>query len=89
MSRFLVLLYGVAGYATFFATFLYLIAFVTGLPVPFTLDAGGPAAPLWTAVLVDVGLIALFGVQHTIMARPRFKAWLTRWLPPGSDAGAV
>jgi protein-S-isoprenylcysteine O-methyltransferase Ste14 len=81
MSRFLTLLFGVAGYAVFFATFLWLIGFVTGFVVPVTVDAGGPSSPLPTALLIDVGLIALFGVQHTVMARPRFKQWLTRFVP--------
>lgn len=81
MSRLPILLFGVTGYAIFFATFLYLIGFVSGYVVPFTVDAGGAQSPLWQAVLVDVGLITLFGVQHTIMARPAFKAWLTRFLP--------
>ena len=81
----LVLLYGVGGYAVFLATFLYLIGFVTGLLVPFTADAGGPLAPLGApagrAVIVDVALIALFGLQHTVMARPWFKRWLERFVP--------
>lgn len=81
MSRLPILLFGVAGYAVFLATFLWLIAFVTGFFVPVTVDGGGPAAPWPTAVLVDTGLVALFGVQHTMMARPRFKRWLTRFVP--------
>jgi protein-S-isoprenylcysteine O-methyltransferase Ste14 len=81
MSRTLALSYGVAGYAVFLATFLYLIGFVTGLVVPVTVDAGGAAAPPWAAALIDVGLVALFGLQHTVMARPRSKRALTRVLP--------
>ncbi len=81
MTRTLTLLFGVAGYAVFFATFLYLIGFVTGLFVPITVDAGGPAGDPLTAVLVNVALIALFGVQHTIMARPAWKRWFTRIVP--------
>lgn len=82
MSRLLTLLFGVGGYAVFFATFLYLIGFVSGLWVPITVDAGGPEAAPWLAVLINIGLISLFGVQHTIMARPAFKRWLTRFVPP-------
>jgi protein-S-isoprenylcysteine O-methyltransferase Ste14 len=81
MSRFLTLSYGLLGYIVFLATFLYLIAFVTGLPVPYTVDAGGPESALRTAILVDVGLIALFGIQHSIMARPGFKRRWTRIVP--------
>lgn len=81
MKRTLILLYGVTGYAIFFATFLYLIGFVTGHVVPLSVDAGGTLGEPLTAVLVDIGLIALFGVQHTIMARPAFKAWFTNFVP--------
>lgn len=85
MSRFLILLFGVGGYAVFLATFLYLLGFVTGLVVPTSVDGGGPESPLGVALLVDVGLVALFGVQHTIMARPWFKRWLTRFLSPAIE----
>src|SRR5690606_12763088 len=53
----------------------------SGLVVPMTVDGGGPSAPLGLALAINAGLIALFAVQHTIMARPRFKRWLARWLP--------
>jgi methanethiol S-methyltransferase len=82
MVRGLYLLFGVFAYAFFFATFLYLIAFVGGFAiVPKTVDAGGQMGDLWTAVLVDLGLIALFGVQHTVMARQGFKRAWTRFVP--------
>jgi protein-S-isoprenylcysteine O-methyltransferase Ste14 len=81
MARILTLLFGVAGYAVFFATFLYLIGFVSGLVTPTTLDHGGVASPFWPALLVNVGFVALFGVQHCVMARPWFKHWLTRFVP--------
>lgn len=69
-------------YAAFFAVFLYLIAFVGDLPlVPLTVDRG-PAVGAGTAVAIDLALIALFGVQHSVMARPSFKAWWTRLVPP-------
>jgi protein-S-isoprenylcysteine O-methyltransferase Ste14 len=79
--RYFILLFGVAGYAVFFATFLYLIGFVTGLVVPVHVDGGGAEAPLGAALLIDAALVALFGVQHSIMARPWFKHWLTRLVP--------
>jgi methanethiol S-methyltransferase len=81
MSRILTLLFGVTGYAIFFATFVYLIGFVTGFVVPTSIAAGGPATDPATALLIDVGLILLFGVQHAIMARPWFKRWWTRIVP--------
>jgi protein-S-isoprenylcysteine O-methyltransferase Ste14 len=83
MARILCLLFGVAAYLLFFATFLYLIAFVGSLPwVPLTVDRGGAAGPLALALVVDVALIALFGVQHSVMARPGFKRAWTRIVPP-------
>lgn len=75
------LLFGVACYAVFFLTFLYLIAFVEDAPfVPRTVS-NGPAAATGVALAIDLALIALFGVQHSVMARPRFKAWWTKIVP--------
>jgi protein-S-isoprenylcysteine O-methyltransferase Ste14 len=74
------LLFAVAVYGLFFAAFLYLIGFVGNLYVPRSIDIG-PAAPQMTALLVNAGLIALFGLQHSIMARRGFKAALTRVWP--------
>lgn len=85
MSRFLTLTYGVLGYTVFFATFLYLIGFVTGFFVPVTVDQGGTEGPLGVAILINVALIALFGVQHTIMARPRFKKAIAGVIPPSIE----
>lgn len=81
MSRILILLFGLAAYLIFFATFLYLIAFVGDLPgVPRTIDRG-PEAGLAAAIVIDLALIALFGLQHSVMARPGFKAGWTRVVP--------
>ena len=81
MSRSLTMLFALVAYAIFFATFLYLIAFVGNIAVvPRTVDVG-PAAPVATAVAINVALIALFGLQHSIMARQGFKAWWTRVIP--------
>jgi protein-S-isoprenylcysteine O-methyltransferase Ste14 len=79
-SRWLGLLYGAACYALFLATFLYAIGFVSGLVVPRTVD-GGLRAPIAEAVLVNGGILALFAVQHTIMARRAFKRAWTRIVP--------
>lgn len=74
------LVYGTTCYAIFFVTFLYLIGWLTGLAVPVSIDSGQPiSAP--AAVAVDLALIALFGVQHSVMARPAFKRWLTSFVP--------
>jgi protein-S-isoprenylcysteine O-methyltransferase Ste14 len=85
MSRSMILLFGVTGYAVFFTTFLYLIGFVTGLVVPVHVDGGGPASSPTEAVLIDALLVAAFGVQHTVMARPWFKQWLTRFVPHAAE----
>ena len=80
MGRFLALLYGAAAYALFFATFLYAIGFVIGWGVPRGIDDGVAEAPA-TALLVDLLLLGLFAVQHSLMARPGFKRWWTRLVP--------
>lgn len=81
MVRAIYLLFGVVAYLIFFATFLYLIAFVGNLPqAPRTVDHG-PNAALAVAVVIDIALIALFGLQHSVMARKGFKAAWTRIVP--------
>jgi methanethiol S-methyltransferase len=77
MKRFLVLMYGVVNYIVCLGVFMYLAAFIGNLGVPRSMDSA-PGAPLWLAILTDTLLIALFGVQHSIMARPAFKRWWTK-----------
>ena len=85
MGRSFNLLFALVAYAIFFLTFLYLVAFVGNLPlVPVTVDRG-PGAPAGTALIIDIALIALFGVQHSVMARQGFKAWWTRVVPRTSE----
>jgi methanethiol S-methyltransferase len=81
MKRLAYLLYGGVCYGVFVATFLYVIAFVEALPVPLTVDAGGPSSSPATALLVDVLLLTLFAVQHSAMARRGFKEVWTRIVP--------
>jgi protein-S-isoprenylcysteine O-methyltransferase Ste14 len=73
-------LYGIASYLVFFATILYAIGFVMGLVVPKTIDTGRDSSATH-AVIVNVLLMTLFAVQHSVMARPRFKAWWTQFVP--------
>ncbi len=84
MKRTAVLLYGVAVYLLFLATFLYLIGFIGNFFVPLSIDVG-PTVPVAEAVVTDLLLVALFGFQHTIMARTRFKLWLTKLIPQPAE----
>ena len=80
ISRIVTFIYGAASYLVFFATFLYAIGFVGNFAVPKSLDSAA-ADPWQTALLVDLGLLSLFALQHSIMARPAFKRMITRVLP--------
>lgn len=85
MQRSLNIVFALVAYAIFFVTFLYLIAFVGNIAVvPRTVDIG-PTAPAAAALVIDLALIALFGLQHSVMARPGFKAWWTRVVPPPAE----
>ncbi len=79
-ARHAMLAYGLLAYASFHASFLYLILFLNDVPLPFSLGSGSPR-PLGWALAIDVGLIALFALQHTVMARPAFKRVWTRFVP--------
>jgi protein-S-isoprenylcysteine O-methyltransferase Ste14 len=80
-GRLLAFLYGAAAYAVFFATFLYAIGFLGNFAVPKSMDSAAEG-PWQTALLTDLGLLALFALQHSIMARPAFKRALTRFVSP-------
>jgi methanethiol S-methyltransferase len=83
-SRAAILLYGVATYLFFLVVFVYTIGFVGGFVVPKHIE-NGVLVDRTSAILVDVVLLALFAIQHTIMARPAFKRWWTRIVPPAAE----
>ena len=78
--KFIAFLYGIAAYLVFFVTILYAIGFVMGLMVPKTIDTGAEA-PVVRALVVNLLLMSLFAVQHSVMARQQFKAWWTQFVP--------
>jgi len=84
MGRLLGFLYGIVVYLFFFATFLYAIGFVSGIGVPRTID-NGPEAKLITAVIIDLVLMSIFAIQHSVMARPAFKREWTKIVSPAIE----
>jgi protein-S-isoprenylcysteine O-methyltransferase Ste14 len=84
MARILTFLYGVVSYVLFLGTFLYAIGFVTGLPVPKTIDIG-PVVPVSEALIVNLLLMSLFAIQHSVMARKGFKRWWTQFISPAVE----
>jgi methanethiol S-methyltransferase len=83
-ARILFFVYGCVAYVLFLLTFLYAIAFVGGFGVPVVLD-GPLQMPFVSALLIDAGLLGVFAVQHSVMARPGFKRWWTRMIPKEAE----
>lgn len=82
-ARFATLAYGLVAYAAFLACITYAIGFVGNWIVPKSIDTGpgGPAGSVILALLINAALLVVFVLQHTVMARPAFKRWLTRFVP--------
>ena len=80
IKRTSILIYGVLSYALFFGVFIYAILFIGNIGVSPSLDSAGSTS-LGTALLIDIGLLAAFALQHSIMARPGFKRLWTRIVP--------
>lgn len=79
MRKATILLYGLLSYAFFFATFIYAVGFVGTLFVPKGID-DGPATPIVQAVVINLALLSLFAIQHSVMARPWFKRRWGGWI---------
>jgi protein-S-isoprenylcysteine O-methyltransferase Ste14 len=84
MKRIAVFVYGVVSYLVFFATFLYAFGFIGNLFVPKSIDSGRQTT-LAQALLVDAGLLALFAIQHSVMARRGFKRMWTKIVPEPAE----
>jgi len=83
-KRISIFAYGLVCYAIFFVTFLYALGFVGDFVVPVTMD--GPARMnTGSALLIDLALLGIFAVQHSLMARPFFKRWFTRFIPEPAE----
>jgi methanethiol S-methyltransferase len=80
MGKLVAFLYGIIAYLVFAVVIVYSLGFVTGLVVPKTIDSGS-AGPLMESIVVNIVLMTIFALQHSIMARPQFKKWWTKIVP--------
>ncbi len=84
IGRGTIFIYGAVCYLMFLGTFLYAIGFVGGVIVPKTIDSG-TAGPITQSILINALLLGLFAIQHLVMARPGFKVWWTKIIPPAVE----
>jgi protein-S-isoprenylcysteine O-methyltransferase Ste14 len=80
MGKLFAFLYGIVAYLIFAVVIIYSLGFVSGLVVPKTIDSGS-AGPLVESIIINLVLMTIFALQHSVMARPQFKKWWTRIVP--------
>src|SRR5215475_6436858 len=84
VRRVAALIYGLASYFVFFLSFVYAVAFIGNYLLPKSLDVG-PESGLARSILINVVLLGVFAVQHSVMARPAFKRWWTSIVPASCE----
>ena len=84
MKKIISTIYGITAYLTFLIAFFYAIGFVGNLYVPKSIDSG-KANPFFTALIVNILLLSIFAIQHSVMARPAFKKWLNSIINPAIE----
>ena len=80
MGKLVAFLYGIVAYLVFAIVIVYSLGFVSGLVVPKTIDSG-PVGPLVESIVINIVLLTIFALQHSVMARPQFKTWWTTIVP--------
>lgn len=84
MKKILVILYGIVAYVVFLIAFLYAIGFVGNILAPKSIDSG-VEGPVLQSILINIGLLSIFALQHSVMARPAFKKWIKRFINPAIE----
>lgn len=84
MKKYTILFYGILSYVIFLGVFVYAIGFIGNIFVETSIDSN-PTKPMWLAIIIDVGLLVVFALQHSIMARPAFKRVWTKVIPEAAE----